>query len=105
MHCLYHSILVSNVLHDNTAETQRACRKPEIMADAAYLALAKPSRQFTGRFLVDDTFLTEEGLKPKDLLEYSYDPSEFLSVWYRFVVIDLKSRQILNSCIQEKVQD
>src|SRR5215831_1375166 len=33
----------------------RQCRKPEIMADAAHAIFEKPAREFTGRFLIDDT--------------------------------------------------
>ena len=40
----------------------RAARKPEIMADAAYAVFAKPAREFTGNFLIDDTFLSENGV-------------------------------------------
>lgn len=36
-------------------------RTPDIVADAAHLILTKPSREFTGRFLIDDTLLYEEG--------------------------------------------
>lgn len=36
-------------------------RTPEIMADAAYLALTQPSRELTGQFLIDDSFLFEKG--------------------------------------------
>ena len=32
----------------------RASRTPEILADAAYAIFAKPSRSFTGQFLIDD---------------------------------------------------
>ena len=39
----------------------RYCRTPEIMADAAHRILTKDSRSFTGRFLVDEDFLREEG--------------------------------------------
>ena len=38
----------------------RAARTPEIMADAAYAIFAKPAREFTGNFLIDDTFLSGE---------------------------------------------
>src|SRR3954466_10865323 len=34
----------------------RISRKPEILADAAYAIFHKPAREFTGRFLIDDTF-------------------------------------------------
>ncbi|MEM9014049.1 MAG: NAD(P)-dependent oxidoreductase [Pseudomonadota bacterium] len=37
-------------------------RKPEIMADAAYTVFTKPAKEFTGNFLIDDTFLYENGV-------------------------------------------
>ena len=40
----------------------RASRTPEIMADAAHAVFLKDARSFTGRFLIDDTFLAEEGV-------------------------------------------
>ena len=51
----------------------RASRTPEILADAAYLIFQKPSREFTGNFLIDDTFLVSEGVT--DLDRYRVDPS------------------------------
>jgi citronellol/citronellal dehydrogenase len=54
-------------------EGMRRCRKPEIMADAAYAIFNKPSREFTGNFLIDDTFLYGEGVRDFD--EYRVDPS------------------------------
>jgi citronellol/citronellal dehydrogenase len=36
-------------------------RKPEILAEAAHLVFQQPAKQFTGRFLIDDTFLAETG--------------------------------------------
>lgn len=39
----------------------RMSRKPEILADAAHLIFTQPSRAFTGRFVIDDTFLHEVG--------------------------------------------
>ena len=47
-------------------------RKPEIMADAAHAILTKPSREFTGRFCVDDEVLEAEGVT--DLSVYAVDP-------------------------------
>lgn len=68
---------VSNVISrgEDKTEAIKQCRKPDIMADAAYLILKKPSRKFTGNFLIDDTFLSDEGLKPENFLQYAYDPS------------------------------
>ena len=51
----------------------RASRKPEIVADAAYLVFGKPSREFSGNFLIDDTFLVSEGIT--DLDRYRVDPT------------------------------
>jgi citronellol/citronellal dehydrogenase len=55
----------------------RMSRAPAIMADAAYLIFQKPSRSFTGNFLIDDTFLAAEGVS--DFGQYRVDPSEPLA--------------------------
>ena len=49
-----------------------ACRKPEILADAAYAILNRPSVQTTGNFFVDDEVLAEEGIT--DLDKYAVVP-------------------------------
>ena len=49
-------------------------RQPEIVADAAYLVFQKPSRTFSGNFLIDDAFLAAEGIG--DLDRYRVDPSQ-----------------------------
>ena len=51
----------------------RASRKPEILADAAWLVFRKPAREFTANFLIDDTFLAAEGVT--DLDRYRIDPT------------------------------
>ena len=48
------------------------CRKPEIMADAAYAILTKPSRECTGNFFIDDSLLYAEGVR--DFAQYKMDP-------------------------------
>ncbi|HEY1364556.1 MAG TPA: NAD(P)-dependent oxidoreductase [Xanthobacteraceae bacterium] len=50
----------------------RMSRKPEIMAEAAYRIFAKPAREFTGNFLIDDSFLAGEGVT--DFESYRVDP-------------------------------
>ena len=55
----------------------RMSRTPAIMADAAYLVFQKPSRSFTGHFLIDDTFLAAEGVT--DFEQYRVDPNEPLA--------------------------
>ena len=37
-------------------------RFPEIMGDAAYVILTKPSKEFTGNFCIDDTVLADNGV-------------------------------------------
>jgi citronellol/citronellal dehydrogenase len=55
-------------------DMMRQCRTPEIVADAAYLIFNKKARDFTGRFLIDDTFLAENGVTDFD--RYRVDPSQ-----------------------------
>jgi citronellol/citronellal dehydrogenase len=55
----------------------RQARKPEIMADAAYAVFARPSREFTGHFLIDDNFLAENGVT--DFERYRVDPTQKLA--------------------------
>ena len=47
-------------------EAVRGARTPEIMADAAYAILTKPSRTFTGNFCIDDEVLKNEGVTDFD---------------------------------------
>jgi citronellol/citronellal dehydrogenase len=53
-------------------ESVKASRKPEIMADAAYAILTKPSRDFTGNFAIDETLLRSEGVS--DFEQYAVTP-------------------------------
>jgi citronellol/citronellal dehydrogenase len=55
----------------------RMSRKPEIMADAAYAIFHKPAKSFTGNFLIDDSFLAQEGVT--DFEQYRVDASEPLA--------------------------
>jgi citronellol/citronellal dehydrogenase len=50
-------------------EARARTRSPEIMADAAYLIVTRPSRECTGRFLVDEDVLREAGVT--DLSRYA----------------------------------
>jgi citronellol/citronellal dehydrogenase len=62
---------VKNLLGGDAAV--RGSRKPEIMADAAYLVLTTPARELTGQFLVDDEVLARAGIT--DLTGYAVDPT------------------------------
>ena len=57
-------------------EGLRHCRTPEIMADAAHAIFGKPSRAFSGNFLIDDSFLYEQGVT--DFTPYAVDPTATL---------------------------
>jgi citronellol/citronellal dehydrogenase len=51
-------------------EAMARSRKPEIVADSAYVILNRPSRECTGNFFLCEDVLAEEGIT--DLSEYSY---------------------------------
>ncbi|MBV8836112.1 MAG: NAD(P)-dependent oxidoreductase [Alphaproteobacteria bacterium] len=55
----------------------RRSRTPQILADAAYAIFHKP-KTFSGNFLLDDTFLSREGVTDFD--RYRADPREPLQV-------------------------
>ncbi|MBX3554210.1 MAG: NAD(P)-dependent oxidoreductase, partial [Pseudolabrys sp.] len=57
-------------------QVMKMSRKPEIVADAAYAVFHKPV-DFTGYFLIDDSFLAGEGVT--DFERYRADPSEPLA--------------------------
>ena len=54
----------------------RQSRKPEIMADAAHAVFCRPARECTGRFLIDDDVLAQEGVSDFDA--YRNDPGSAL---------------------------
>ena len=49
----------------------KRCRKPEIMADAAYEILSTDSRRLTGQLVIDEDILRDRGYA--DLDRYAYD--------------------------------
>src|SRR5271170_4180691 len=65
---------VQNLLGGDS--TMQGARTPEIMADAAYAILNRPSREFTGHFCIDDEVLTAEGVT--DLSKYQCVPGATL---------------------------
>lgn len=67
---------VNNLLGGD-ALMQRS-RTPDILADAATRIFEKSSREFTGNFLIDDNFLSGEGVTDFD--KYRVNPSQSLQV-------------------------
>jgi citronellol/citronellal dehydrogenase len=57
-------------------EGMRHCRTTDILADAAHMIFEKPARDFTGNFLIDDTFLADNGVTDFD--RYRVDPTKSL---------------------------
>jgi len=57
-------------------ELMNRSRKPEIMADAAYLILTKPAAQNTGNFFLDEDVLASAGIE--DLEQYAFAPGHDL---------------------------
>src|SRR5580692_7827886 len=54
-------------------EIMRRSRKPDILAEAACRIFEKPATSFSGRFLIDDTFLAAEGVT--DFAPYRVEPN------------------------------
>lgn len=52
---------VSNLLGDK--KMMMRCKKPEMMAEAAYQVLTKPSKEYTGHFCIDEEVLIEAGME------------------------------------------
>jgi citronellol/citronellal dehydrogenase len=55
-------------------EAMRRSRRPEIVADAAYAIVTRPSRECTGNLFLAEDVLAEEGVT--DLAAYSYDSGD-----------------------------
>jgi citronellol/citronellal dehydrogenase len=54
-----------------------ASRTPEILADACHMIFAKNAKEFTGNFLIDDTFMYNEGVREFD--HYRVNPKVALA--------------------------
>lgn len=57
-------------------ENMEKSRKPEIMADAAYIIVTKDSRNFSAQCLIDDDVIRAEGIT--DLEKYAVNPNQKL---------------------------
>ena len=55
-------------------EGMAMCRTPEIMADAAYEIFNEKASEFSGQFLIDDTYLATKGVTDFDI--YRVDPTK-----------------------------
>lgn len=57
-------------------ETMQSARTADIMADAAHLIFCQPAKEFTGNFLIDDSFLSQHGVTDFD--QYRINPARDL---------------------------
>ena len=81
-----HSVIATAAISNIVAgeEAFPHCRKPEILADAAYLILSKKAREYTGNFYIDDVLLNQNGTT--DFNKYRIDNNKPL--WKDFFVPD-----------------
>lgn len=66
---------VNNLLGGD--QLMRMSRTPDILADAAHMIFTTPSRDLTGQFLIDDSFMAARGVTDFD--RYRVDPSQPLA--------------------------
>ena len=59
------------------ADISKNCRKDTIMSDAAYAIVTKNSREFTGKFVIDEEVLRNEGITDFD--QYAVAPGNKLT--------------------------
>jgi len=78
------------------AESLDGCRKPEIMADAAFYVLSSPASTTTGGFFIDDSVLLAAGVSRAALEAYAVKPGAPLVLDY-FVDDDGSDMRALRS--------
>lgn len=69
---------MSNVLGDQSVRPK--CRKPEVVADAAYAILTRNALQCTGNFFIDEEVLKREGVTDLDGYKEVPDSKEALMI-------------------------
>uniref|UniRef100_A0A915EVU3 Hydroxysteroid dehydrogenase-like protein 2 n=1 Tax=Ditylenchus dipsaci TaxID=166011 RepID=A0A915EVU3_9BILA len=65
-------VMESQWFAHHVEHNKEACRKPSIVADAAYAMLSKNSKQYTGNFAIDEDILKSEGVTDFD--QYAVQP-------------------------------
>jgi citronellol/citronellal dehydrogenase len=68
------TIIATDALNMIPGIDVRRCRRPEIVADAAHAILTTPSREFCGRFVIDEEILRERGAT--DFEQYAVEPGQ-----------------------------
>ncbi|ASK91143.1 NAD(P)-dependent oxidoreductase [Xanthomonas campestris pv. trichodesmae] len=70
------TVIATDAINMLSGVDAAACRRPEIMADAAHAVLTRAADGFYGQFLIDDEVLAQAGVT--DLRGYAMDPSRAL---------------------------
>jgi len=65
--------IATSAIAFNMPEIYQACRKPQIVAEAAYLILTKGSKTITGQFFIDEEVLRAHGIT--DFSPYALNPN------------------------------
>jgi citronellol/citronellal dehydrogenase len=68
------TIIATDALNMIPGIDARRCRKPDIVADAAHAILTTPSRELSGRFVIDEEILRECGVT--DFEHYAVEPGQ-----------------------------
>ena len=63
VNALWPRTMIETAASDIIGVASEGCRTADIMADAAHAILTRTSDQCTGRFLLDDDVLAEEGCR------------------------------------------
>jgi len=66
------TVIATDALNMIPGVDMNACRKPEIVADAAHAVLCRPARENNGRFYLDEDVLREAGVS--DFEPYAVQP-------------------------------
>ena len=75
VNCLWPKTIIATAAIEfavGSRETYKFCRRPEIVADAAYEILRTTDCKLTGRTLTDEEILRERGIG--DFSDYAQDP-------------------------------
>lgn len=85
-------------------EANDYARKPEIMADAVYALICKDSKSITGKFLIDEEILRNEGIT--DFTDYAYNPENKDNLMTDLFIDESSDKiNILNKLFQKDIYD
>ncbi|KAG6803224.1 hydroxysteroid dehydrogenase-like protein 2 isoform X1 [Apis mellifera caucasica] len=85
-------------------ESNDYARKPEIMADAVYALICKDSKSITGKFLIDEEILRNEGIT--DFTDYACNPENKDNLMLDLFIDESSDKiNVLNKIFQKDIND